>query len=185
VSVLLAGIDLATVPLRELGRAGRRAQGELGRALARTAGFVPESRMRQVMLSPLRRVVLDALFGAVPGALTGTRAEEVATLARCHVTGRNDGGYDIYWLEYAGGRWRTRRGGAGDAESTDGARRPELTVTVDGIELLRLATGRTNAFASFLSGKLRATGDPAVAARLMALLRGAPARRVAPREPMA
>jgi hypothetical protein len=134
--------------------------------------------MRQAMGGPLRRVVLDALFRSVPRALADTRADEVTTLVRCHITGRDDGGYDVYWVEYAGGRWRTRRGGTGDAEATGGARRPELTVTVDGVELVRLATGRTNAFGAFLSGKLRATGDPAVATRVMALLQAGVPRGV-------
>ena len=116
------------------------------------------------MRTPLRRVVLDALFWGLPNALNGTRVGEVTTSVRCHVTGRPDGNFDIYWLEFSEGRWQTGRGGNDSP--------PELTITVDGAELLELALKRSNLMQAYLSGKLRASGNPVIAARLTMLLRG-------------
>jgi hypothetical protein len=139
---------------------------ELDPALARLLATIPEHRLQQLMRTPLRRVVLDGLFWGLPRVLDDTRAGQVTTAVRCHVTGRPDGTFDIYWLEFEDGRWRTGRG----ANGTE----PELTITVDGAQLLELALRRSSPLQAYLSGRLRASGDPRVAARLAALLRGAP-----------
>jgi hypothetical protein len=157
------GLDLA-FPTREARRFAGRLQSGLASGLARTVGNVPEQRLEQAMRTPLRRVVLDALFRGVPRVLDGTRAGEVTSTVRCHVTGRPDGGFDVYWLEVEQGSWRARRG----TPASDGGAvaEPELTITVDGTELVRLACRSSSPIQAYLSGKLRASGNPIVAARL-------------------
>lgn len=145
----------------------RQLQDEMAAGLVRAVGTVPEQRLQQLMRTPLRRVVLDGLFWGLPRALDGTRAGEVTTSVRCHVTGRPDGTFDIYSLRFSDGAWHTERGANG-AE-------PELTVTVDGAQLLELALKRSSPLQAYLSGRLRASGDPRVAARLTLLFRGTPA----------
>jgi SCP-2 sterol transfer family len=49
---------------------------------------------------------------------------------------------------------------------------PELTITVDGAELLLLATRRSSPLQAYLSGNLRASGNPMLAARLTMLFGG-------------
>jgi hypothetical protein len=137
---------------------------ELTVRLGRLVGEVPEPRLRQAMRTPLRRPVLETVFWGLPRALDSTRASEVTTLIRCHVTGRGDGNFDAYWLEFVDGRWRSGRG-APPVE-------PELTITVDGAELLLLATGRSSPLQAYLSGNLRARGNPMLAARLTMLFGG-------------
>ena len=136
---------------------------ELTARLGRLTGQIPEARLRQAMRTPLRRPVLDAVFWGLPRALSGTRADEVTSLIRCHVTGRPDGSYDAYWLEHVDGEWCSGRGAP--------RREPELTITVDAAELLRLATGRSSPLAAYLAGNLRASGNPMLAARLTMLFR--------------
>jgi alkyl sulfatase BDS1-like metallo-beta-lactamase superfamily hydrolase len=145
-----------------------RLQGEVSGGLSRMLAAMPNRPMRELMRSPLRRIVLEAVFWALPRALNGTRAHEVTQAVRVHVTGRTDGGIDIYLLECESGRWSARRGSAG-AE-------PELTITVDGAELVLLACRSSSPLEAYLAGNLRASGNPMLAARLTMLLRNFPAR---------
>ncbi|HLJ02546.1 MAG TPA: SCP2 sterol-binding domain-containing protein [Solirubrobacteraceae bacterium] len=149
-----------------------RLQSELTGGLARMLASMPDRPVRELMRTPLRRPVLETVFWALPRALNGTRAHEVTTAVRCHVTGRPDGGIEIYLLEYADGRWSARQGSKG-AE-------PELTITVDGAELLLLACRSSSPVEAYLAGKLRASGNPMLAARLTMLLRSFPPRDGAP-----
>jgi SCP-2 sterol transfer family len=153
-------------PAREARRLAGQLQDELTMRLGRVVGEVPEPRLRQVMRTPLRRPVLETVFWGLPRVLGNTRASEVTTLIRCHITGRSDGNFDAYWLEFSQGRWTSRRGGA--------AVEPELTITVDAAELLLLASGRSNLLQAYLAGNLRASGNPMLAARLTMLFRSPP-----------
>jgi alkyl sulfatase BDS1-like metallo-beta-lactamase superfamily hydrolase len=145
-----------------------RLQSELSGGLARVLKAMPDRPVRELMRTPLRRPVLETVFWALPRALNGTRAHEVTSAVRCHITGRPDGGIEIYLLEYVDGRWSARQGSKGSD--------PELTITVDGGELLRLACRSSSPLEAYLAGKLRASGNPMLAARLTMLLRGFPAR---------
>lgn len=138
---------------------------ELDPALVRLLSSVPKQRLEQLMRTPLRRVILDGVFWGLPRWLNDTRAGEVTASIMCHVTGRPDGTFDMYWLEYRDGSWRSGRG----ALETQ----PELTITVDGAQLLELALRRSTPLQAFLSGRLRASGDPLLAARLTNLFRAA------------
>jgi hypothetical protein len=143
-----------------------RLQAELNSGVTRMLASMPERPVRELMRTPLRRPVLEAVFRALPRALDGTRAHEVTTAVRCHVTGRPDGGIEIYVLEFADRRWSARRGSQGIE--------PELTITVDGGELVLLACRSSSPLEAYLSGKLRASGNPMLAARLTMLMRSSP-----------
>lgn len=151
-------------PAREARRLAGQMQDELTARLGRLVGEVPEPRLRQMMRTPLRRPVLETVFWGLPRALGNTRASEVTTLIRCHITGRPDGNFDAYWLQYSHGRWTSSRGAP--------AVEPELTITVDAAELLLLASGRSNFLQAYFAGNLRASGNPMLAARLTMLFRG-------------
>lgn len=153
-------------PSGEARRLGGALQDELAGRLGRLVGDIPEPRLRQAMRTPLRRPVLDAVFWGLPRVLGATRAHEVTSLIRCHVTGRTDGAFDAYWLQHSDGRWSSGRG----APATE----PELTITIDAAELLLLATRRSSPLQAYLAGNLRASGNPMLAARLTMLFRAQP-----------
>jgi hypothetical protein len=153
-------------PAREVRRLTGQLQDELTTRLGRLVGEVPEPRLRQVMRTPLRRPVLETVFWGLPRVLGATRASEVTTLIRCHVTGRPDGSFDTYWLQFTEGQWTSGRGAPGVE--------PELTITIDAAELLLLASGRSNFLQAYLAGNLRASGNPMLAARLTMLFRSPP-----------
>jgi hypothetical protein len=132
---------------------------DLGARLVRSASGV---QLEQVMRTPVRRVVLDGIFWQLPGQLDQRRIGGLEDAVRFRVTGRADGGTDAYLLELADGRWRVRRG--------QEALEPRLTITVDGAELVRLATGRSDPIRAYLNGKLALSGDVLLAVRLVTML---------------
>ena len=158
-----------------LAREARRLTGvlqdEVASRLGRLVGEIPEPRLRQAMRTPLRRPVLEAVFWGLPRAMDATRAGDVTSLIRCHITGRSDGNFDAYWLQCLDGRWCSGRGAP--------AAEPELTITVDAAELLLLATGRSTPLQAYLAGNLRASGNPMLAARLTMLFGERPASSAA------
>lgn len=156
-------------------------ESELAGGLARTLSGVPDRHIQQAMRTPLRRPVLEALFWGLPRVLADTRADEITTHVRCHVTGRSDGQFDVYSIEYTDGRWQTARGGASGATGTE----PELTVTIDAAELVLIALQKSSPLQAYLSGRLRASGNPIIAARLTMFIRGfgAPDRRTQDDDP--
>ena len=153
-----------SLPARELRRLTGLLTDELTSRLGWLVGEIPEPRLRQAMRTPLRRPVLEAVFWGLPRAMDATRASEVTSLIRCHVTGRSDGNFDAYWLQFVDGRWCSGRGAP--------AVEPQLTITIDAAELLLLATGRSNPLQAYLAGNLRARGNPMLAARLSMLFGG-------------
>lgn len=113
------------------------------------------------MRSPARRFVLDGIFWQMPQYLDQSRADGLRSLVRWCVTGRSDGGTDVYHLEVAQGRCRVSRG--------PDARRPQLTVTLDGAELVKLATGAADPMRAYFSGRVVLAGDVMHAAKLASL----------------
>src|SRR5579875_3194910 len=95
----------------------------------------PPQRLEQLMRSPARRAVLDGIFWQMPKQVDAAAAGETATAIRWVVTGRPDGGSDVYHLLIEDGRARTERGETGEAR---------LTVTLDAVEFLRLASGSSD-----------------------------------------
>jgi alkyl sulfatase BDS1-like metallo-beta-lactamase superfamily hydrolase len=137
---------------------------EVAHGLAWLAGAVPDRQLEQLMRTPARRVVTEAIFLIMPRYLDRRRAAGLDMAIRWRVrTPGDEDDADVYDLIIAQGRCRVTRG-ASEA-------RPLVTVSLDAIELLRLATGRTNPMQSYLAGRLSLRGDIMQAARLTSLFR--------------
>ena len=78
------------------------------------------------------------------------------------ITGRADGGTDVYQLLIEDGQARTERG-----EGTD----PRLTITLDGVEFLKLASGNSDPMQAYFTGRIQIAGDIMVAAKMAQLFR--------------
>lgn len=146
-------------------RAGTlRAQGQLANTFAAGVAGVGDPRLERVMsIPPLRRAILDAIFWQMPRQLDARSARGVKLAARWVITSRSGSRGDIYDLTVDSGRARVRRGGGGVA--------PKVTITVDGAEFLRLATGTADPMRAYFNGSLTAAGDIMAAARLASLFR--------------
>jgi alkyl sulfatase BDS1-like metallo-beta-lactamase superfamily hydrolase len=140
---------------------------EVANRLAWLAAAVPDRQLEQLMRTPARRVVTEAIFLIMPRYLDRRSAAGLDMAIRWRVRGPDDSDDpDVYDLIIAERRCRVTRG-ASEA-------RPLVTITLDSTELLRLVTGRTSPMQSYLAGRLSLRGDIMQAARLTSLFRVPP-----------
>lgn len=115
------------------------------------------------MRSPARKPILDGIFWQMPNQLDTAQAAGLTTSIRWRITGRQDDGIDVYQLELDNGSCRVIRG--------DGGPDPRLTITIDGVEFLRLVTGNSDPMKAYFRGRIKLSGDVMVAAKLASLFR--------------
>ena len=149
--------------LESIRRSVGEAPAQLAEGFARVMRDAPEERIDQLMRSPARRPILDGIFWQMPRQLDSRRAVGMKSSTRFCITGRADGGVDTYQLEIQDGRCRVIRGTQ--------APEPQITITVDGAEFLRLASGNSDPMQAYLKGRLRMAGDLMLAAKLASLFR--------------
>jgi putative sterol carrier protein len=144
------------------------APAQLADGFGRVLRDAPPERLEQAMRSPLRKPILDGIFWQMPKQLDARQAAGVHASIRWCITGRADGGVDTYQLELDDGRARIIRGA--------GAPDPRLTITLDGVEFLRLVSGNSDPMRAYFTGQIKLAGDIMVAAKLATLFRipGAP-----------
>ena len=130
---------------------------------SRAVRATPPERLEQVMRSPVRRVVLEAIFRQMPQRLDRRAAAGMTAAIRWCITGRADGGTDVYQVEIENGECRVRRG--------EGGPEPRLTITLDGAEFLRLATANSEPTQAYFKGRIALAGDVMLAARMRSLFR--------------
>jgi len=117
----------------------------------------PPQRLEQLMRSPARRALLDGIFWQMPKQVDASAATDTTTAIKWVVTGRADGGSDVYHLVIERGQARTERGETVEAR---------LTVTLDGVEFLKLASGNSDPMQAYFTGRIQLSGDIMVAAKL-------------------
>jgi putative sterol carrier protein len=141
-----------------------------------TSAFAPEDFARliagstdetiaQVVEGPQRRQVLDEIFSRMaehvePGTAKGTDAVvHFKILNRPEELG---GGYEHYEVVFEDG---------GCSASDELEREPNLTITVGGVDFLKLAASKASGPTLFMTGKLKLEGDLMLASRLTGLFR--------------
>lgn len=117
----------------------------------------PPQRLEQLMRSPARRAVLDGIFWQMPRQIDAGAVADTTTTIRWVITGRADGGNDVYELMVQDGQAHTERGETGD---------PRLTVTLDGVEFVKLASGNIDPMQAYFTGRITLSGDIMVAAKM-------------------
>lgn len=123
----------------------------------------PEDRLEQLMRSPARKPVLDGIFWSMPRQLDGAQAAGVETTIRWCITGRPHGEPDVYHLVVRDGTASIVKGLPGPD--------PRLTITLDGVEFLRLVSGNSDPMQAYFTGRVGLAGDIMVAAKLAQLFR--------------
>jgi alkyl sulfatase BDS1-like metallo-beta-lactamase superfamily hydrolase len=149
--------------LDQFRRLASSAPGQLADGLGKLVRDASPERLEQLMRSPARRPLLDGIFWQMPKQLDAARAAGVRSSVRWRITGRADDGADTYDLLLIDGHARTVRGGDGQ--------QPRLTITVDGVEFLRLVSGNSDPMKAYFTGRIQIEGDIMVAAKLAALFR--------------
>jgi alkyl sulfatase BDS1-like metallo-beta-lactamase superfamily hydrolase len=146
-----------------LGRIVSGSLEQVSNRIAKLVGGVPDERLEQVMRSPARRVVLGTIFSQMPRRLDRDRAAGAHAKVLWRITGRPDGGADEYRVELEDGDLHIVRGAGGEDSP--------VTITIDGADFLRVATGASDPMQAYMSGKLSMTGDVMHAATITSLLR--------------
>jgi putative sterol carrier protein len=122
----------------------------------------PPERLEQLMRSPARKPALDGIFWQMPKQVNADVAKEMTTTIRWRITGRPDDGVDVYQLEVDKGEVKTVKGESGE---------PKLTVTMDAVEFLKLASGNLDPMQAYFKGQIELSGDIMVAAKLAQLFK--------------
>jgi hypothetical protein len=138
------------------------APAQLSSGFERVVRDTSPERLEQAMHSPARKPILDGMFWQMPRMVDAKAAAGTTTEIRWVITGRSDGGEDIYRLLLEDGKARTERGDGGD---------PRLTIKLDGVEFLKLASGNSDPMKAYFKGRIEMTGDIMVAAKLAQVFR--------------
>jgi SCP-2 sterol transfer family len=136
-------------------------------AMAQIARTAPPVALSQLLRSPARKVLLDAIFWHAARQLSRSQSVDLDSVVRCYVTRPTGGDPDIYELRFTPGSCRMARG-ARDP-------RPGLTLALDDSELVRLVSGQSTAAQGVFNGRIMVRGDVGrVAATLAAAFASRP-----------
>jgi predicted lipid carrier protein YhbT len=103
-----------------------------------------------------RRTVLWVIFAGMRRLVRRSALARERVVIEWRIIGRADGRHDVRQLVIEDG-----------AASLQGElREPDLTLTIDGVDFLLLATGNASAPAMFVRGEIEIDGDPWLALRL-------------------
>ena len=114
----------------------------------------------RAVLAEARDEVLVPLVEGMPEVFRADRAGTLDVVVHWRVTGRPDGGEDVFELHIAEGRCVVTK----PATPT-----PRLTLWLDALNFVKMTTGNANARMLFLRGRLRARGDLGLVNRFPAL----------------
>jgi putative sterol carrier protein len=123
---------------------------------------VPGSHLRKVMASGFRSVVLGEIFRRLPDYVDAGKARHVDLTVGFRLLGNPSGEIERYVV-------RVRDGVVTVEEGDEGGRR-DATVTCDGSDYLRLATGHLNPVLGVVRGRLKVRGDKAKALQLSSII---------------
>jgi hypothetical protein len=153
-------------------RRAARAPGVVTERIVRLVNDAPDERLERLMRSPARRPILEGVFWQMPQRLDRQRANGVEAAVLWRIRGRPDGGIDEFRLLISDGSARVARG------SSDDPPRTVLTMTIDGVDFLKLISGGLDPMRGYLGGKIELAGDIMFAAKLGSMFR-VPAPRLA------
>jgi putative sterol carrier protein len=117
----------------------------------------PKAEIEAALAGPHRGKILDEIFGRFPNQFRADRAGNTEAVIHWIIGGRDDGGADTYEVVIADGAC---------VISPEPALDPKLSVNINAIEFFNLLSGSSNPMVMFMTGKLKAKGDLALAANL-------------------
>jgi putative sterol carrier protein len=144
---------------------------DVATAVATTSG----KHMRSVMEGGFRPIVLEEVFRRFPEFIDATKAADLRLSVGFRIGGRTDGEFDRYAVHVADG------GCTIETSPPEGQVR-DATITVDGADFLRLATGQLHPVRGVLTGALKVKGDRSKALALNAVMVPPQPRKSQPRK---
>ena len=117
----------------------------------------PDSKLHEVMQGEHRGKILDEVFARFPKLFRADRAGATNAVIQWNITDRPDGGVDAYEVVIADGACTVANPPQHD---------PKLTLTLAPVDFLKVVSGSGNPMMMFMTGKLKAKGDLALAANV-------------------
>lgn len=130
--------------------------------VATVLGGVRPEHLKKVMASGFRPVVLGEIFRRLPDYVNPRKADGVELTVGFRLLGSPTGEVERYVVRLSGGVAVVEVGDAGEER--------DATVTCEGYDYLRLATGHLNPVTGVLKGQLKVRGDRAKALRLSSVI---------------
>ena len=124
---------------------------------------VKSDHLAKVMHSGFREVVLSEIFRRLPEFVDQKKAAKVQLCVGFRLTGAPSGEIERYVVEVDRGRATVTPG-------DEGSDHRDATVTCEGHDFLRLATGHLSPIAGVLKGQLKVKGDRAKALQLSSVI---------------
>lgn len=118
-----------------------------------------DEKLAVAMQSPLRDVVLDEIISRMKDEFMPSRASDLNAVIQFEITGRPDGGSDIYQVRVKDSSCETTKGiGFEDA--------PTSVIVMDAVHFLKMAVGVISGIDLYLDGKLKWDGGLMMLTRL-------------------
>lgn len=110
----------------------------------------PDSDLESAMTGDYRDAILNEIFRQMPSRLRADRAKGVTGALHWRITGRPDGGEDLFEVAFDDGSCTVSRTATAE---------PRATMTIDGVAFLKLIAQGTNPAKLVLKRRLRVRGD--------------------------
>lgn len=123
---------------------------------------VRPEHLKRVMASAFRPIVLGEIFRRLPDFLNERKAAKADLTIGFRLLGNPSGEVERYVVRV--------HGGVATVEQGDEGERRDATVTCEGHDYLRLATGHLNPVTGVLKGQLKVKGDKAKALQLSSII---------------
>ena len=120
----------------------------------------PDSQIAELMGGDSRGKVLDEVFGRMPTLFRADRAGNTSAVIHWILTGGAGGSSDTYETVIENGACTV---------TNQPARDPKLAMTMDPVTFLKVVSGDGNPMMMFMTGKIKAKGDLALAAQVAKL----------------
>ena len=136
---------------------------------AKNMASVTDDQLREGISGPMREQILDEIFRRMEEHFRADAAGDTEAVIHWNIGGGPEGGVDQFETVISNGTCKVHRG-----FESDGAR---VTLSMDGVDFLRLVTNNVPGPQLFMSGKVRIEGDMMFAATAASLftIPGAPA----------
>ena len=125
---------------------------------ARRIGQTPDDQLRAAIQGPLREQILTEIFRRMEEHFKPGSGQDA--VGHWTITGRADGGED---------RWEVAISDGSCTSSSEPKGDPRVTLTLDGVDFLKLVTGNAAGPMLFMSGKLKIEGDLMFSAQIQSM----------------
>ena len=128
--------------------------------VAGTISSASDEQLREALSGPQREAIIGEVFRRMEEHFKPSSAAGVDAVVHWKITGRPDGAIDHYEVVLKDGSCTA---------GNDPQHEPRVTLTLDGVDFMRLVTGNAAGPMLFMSGKLKIEGDLMFSAQIQSM----------------